>query len=164
MNFNITNYNYYYNYVQYHSIYYGSISSVVYVASESAPGLSVFDTNCNFLRYMSFVGYSPSYSLSYFNGNLYGDDGGSNVEVASKSTISFVAKYSTLCDYISSITFDSFGYMAVGCWYNQVALYNAYNGSYLNLQLATSNYPSFTVVDASGRLVSLSNNVIDIYY
>ena len=96
---------------------------MVYVASESAPGLSVFDTNCNFLRYMSFVGYSPSYSLSYFNGNLYGDDGGSNVEVASKATISLVAKYSTLCSWISSITFDSFGYMAVGCGYNQVALY-----------------------------------------
>ena len=54
--------------------------------------------------------------------------------------------------------------MAVGCrnGYNPstIALYNAYNGQYLNLQLATSSDPWFTTVDVSGRFVLITNYAI----
>ena len=56
--------------------------------------------------------------------------------------------------------------MAVGCQGNNgpIYLYNAYNGSYLNLQLETLHDQLFTTVDASGRFVLITNYVIDIYY
>ena len=65
-----------------------------------------------------------------------------------------------------SITIDAFGYMAVGCNDFLISLYNAYYGTYLNLQfqLAPSNVPYFTAVDVSGRFVSMSSSAIDIYY
>ena len=73
---------------------------------------------------------------------------------------------------INSITIDSYGYMAVGCWYGRygyiIALYNAINGTYLDFfQLSSyqpSNYPSFTAVDASERFVIMSQTAIYIYY
>ena len=45
-----------------------------------------------------------------------------------------------------------------------ILLYNTYNDTCLNLQLATSSNWSYnTAVDASGRLVSISNYAIDIF-
>ena len=49
-----------------------------------------------------------------------------------------------------------------------ILLYDAKNGTYLNLQLATSG-PCVTAVDASGRFLSMGLNIkykfsIDIYY
>ena len=149
----------------YRSIYYDSSSRLFYVAGNSSQGISIFDTNCNFQRYMTLGGYSPSQALSHFNGYLYGDYG-TSIIVASKATGAFAAKYNTLCsNYISYITIDSFGYMAVSCGdYNRlIYLYNAYNGTYLNQQLASS-YTYFTAVDSSGRFVSTSEFLINIYY
>ena len=99
--------------------------------------------------------------------NLHGEDG-NNIVVASIAKGTFVAKYNTICtgSSIKSITFDSYGYMAVSCSSNNVsivALYNGNNGTYLNLQLATSNFPELKAVDASGRFVSIGYS-IDIYY
>ena len=100
--------------------------------------------------------------------NLHGEDG-NNIVVASIAKGTFVAKYNTICtgSSIKSITFDSYGYMAVSCSSNNVsivALYNGNNGTYLNLQLATSNPPWSSIVDASGRFVSISSKAINFYY
>ena len=119
---------------------------------------------------MSLGGYTPYLALSYFNGYLYGDSQArTSIVVASKTTGASVTQYNTVClNHIYSITFDSFGYMAVSCFNGgdgPIALYNAYNGTYLNLQLSTSSYyPLATAVDASGRFVSMSVSAIDIYY
>ena len=61
-------------------------------------------------------GYKPTYASSFFNSNLYGIYGLNSFEVASKETRAFIAKYNTTYSSfltISSITIDSFGYMAV---------------------------------------------------
>ena len=119
---------------------------------------------------MTLGGYSPSWTLSYFNGYFYGDIyGTNNIIVASKATGKFVATYETVCSGgIHSITFDSCGFMVVSCADDSnpstIALYNANNGTYLNLQLTTSFQPFVTAVDASGRFVSSSWSAIDIYY
>ena len=151
----------------YSSIYYDSTSSLFYVTSSNNKSVSVFDTNCNLQKYTTLGGYNPQYTLSYFNGNLYGDivyDYGTIV-VATKATGTLVAKYKTICSsLIPSLTFDSFGYMAVGCWDGLIYLYNATNVTYLNLQLTSSRIPSTTAVDASGRFLSISSSAIDIYY
>ena len=146
-------------------IYYDSISSLFYVSAMSSERVAIFDKNCDFQMLISFDGYSPSTALSYFNGNFYSGDQSNNILVASKETSAFVAIYNSLCEYYThSITIDSFGFMAVGCRNeNGISLYNAYNGTYLNLQLATSNFPELTAVDASGRFVSIGYS-IDIYY
>ena len=171
MNFTVINY-YYRNMVYHESIYYDSSSSLIYVATYG--GISsivvILDTNCRFQRYMTLGGFSPKYSLSYFNGYLYGDNGlynngGKSIVVASKANGTFVAQYNNVCeDGIVSINIDSFGYMAVGCWGGvPISLYNANDGTYLN-QLVPSHAPLFTAVDASGRFVSMSTKAIDIYY
>ena len=150
----------------YRSIYYDSSSSLFYVCTGStihSYPLSVFDTNSNFQRFMTLAGNYPDYALIYFNGNLYGSIG-TSIVVASKATGTLVGKYDTVCNWIFSITIDLFGYMAVGCWNGPIALYNANNGTYLNLTLATSYWPFATAVDASGRFVSISFYAIDIYY
>ena len=49
INFNNTA-SYYNSYVAYRSIYYDSIYSLFYVATLYAPGVSIFDINCNFQR------------------------------------------------------------------------------------------------------------------
>ena len=158
----------YYDLNTYSLIYYDSNSSLFYVTGDSH-GVSVFDTNCYFKRYVTFESYTPSNSWSYFNGNLYGDSGtfnnGSSI-VVSKVTGVLVAKYNTICSMgIYSITFDSFGYMAVGCGNGSIALYNSTNGKYLNLQLTpSSNYPRNTFVDPSGRFLALSATALDFYY
>ena len=45
-----------------------------------------------------------------------------------------------------------------------ILLYDAKNGTYLNLQITTSYFPWFTAVDSNGRFVSMSSYAIDIYY
>ena len=159
--------------VFYRSIYFDSSSSLFYV---TGGGISVFDTNCNFQRYMTLGGYtySPGNVLSYLNGNFYVDSQPTyydydtyqgNIAVASQATGAFVAEYDNICSGgLNSVSIDSFGYMAVSCWGGSILLYNAYNGTFLNLQLAASSNSWFTAVDASGRFVSMSSYAIDIYY
>ena len=155
---------YYNSDTNYRSIYFDSSSSLFYVSGDYVNGVSIFDKNCNFQRFLVLGSYSPGNALSYFNGNLYGEDG-SSVVVASKATGAFVAKYDTVCYYgIYSITINLFGYMAVSCDEGPIALYNARNGTYLNLQLEPSNEPYFTAVDANSRFVSMSSTAIDIYF
>ena len=167
MNFNRIASYYKYNF-NYKSIYYDSSSSLFYVAG-SSQSVSIYDTNCNFQRFMTLGGYySPGNALSFFNGNLYFDYGTSIAE-ASKATGAVVAKYDNVCYYypsgINSITFDSFGYMAVSCYGNSiVALYNAINGTYLTSLAEISSSSFFTAVDGSGRFVSVSYTAIDIFY
>ena len=100
--------------IYFYSIYNDSTSSLFYVLKNVA-GVSIFDTNCYFQWFRSLGGYTPGNTLSYFNGNLYGDNGTSNV-IASVETGAIVAKYNSVCSGgLTSITIDSFGYMAVGC-------------------------------------------------
>ena len=171
MNFNRVAY--YYDGISFSSIYYDSIYSLFYVLGGSK-GVAIFDTNCNFQRYMTLGGYISSFALSYFNGNLYGDnfDGyysfnhnnGYSIVVASKANGAFVANYNNICSStIGSITIDSFGYMAVGCG-SQISLYSANNCTFLNQLLEISPTPLFTAVDSIGRFVSMNRTVIDIYY
>ena len=56
--------------------------------------------------------------------------------------------------------------MAVSCYNTYIiGLYNAGDGTYLNLTLASySGYSYFTAVDASGRFISMSRYGIDAYY
>ena len=147
---------YYSSIYGYKAIYYDSSSSLFYVAGDYR-GVAIFDTNCNFQRFMTLGGYIPNGVLSYFNGNLYGDAAdGASIVVASKSTGALVAKY-TVCPFpneLDSINIDSFGYMAVGC-FGFIALYNSYNGIYLNQKLEISDVSYLTAVDASGRFISM---------
>ena len=155
----------------YYSIYYDSSSTLFYVTGGG--GVSIFDTNCNFQRHMEIGTYGP-FSLSYLNGNFYVDSQPTyydydtyqgNIAVASQATGAFVAEYDNICSGgLNSVSIDSFGYMAVSCWGGSILLYNAYNGTFLNLQLAASSNSWFTAVDASGRFVSMSSYAIDIYY
>ena len=80
---------YYSSIYGYKAIYYDTSSSLFYVTGDFR-GISIFDTNCNFQRFMKFGDYTPEHTLSYFNGYLYSGARGSII-VASKATGSVVA-------------------------------------------------------------------------
>ena len=66
-------------------------------------------------------------------------------------------------DYVTSIAFDQYGYMATTCYStNRIHIHNV-NGIYTNKSVITSNYPRYVAFDSQNMLVLVSNNQITFY-
>lgn len=167
-NLNFTSVNSFYRYnAAYGQIFYNDYK--LYVASYRAFLIDIFDTSCSLLQTVSLMGnkYRPSGALDFFNGNVYYGLWNYNQIDVLQSNFSIIKNF-TVCaskySYISDITFDKFGYLAVSCNLdNSVNLYD-YNGNSMNTSIPTTYGPFTTAIDSKGRLVLITHNSVDIYY
>ena len=151
----------------YREFFYDSSSSKFYVAPYNLPRIDVFDISCSLIQSISLGNQQP-YALVGFNRNLYASVLNNNQVLVIQDGL--VTKYFTVnqCpiakSQISSITVDSFGYLAMSCFAsNQVVVYDS-NGNYMNTSTSTSPNPYITAIDSKGRFVLMSSTSLDIYY
>ena len=157
----------------YRQFAYDSRNSQFYVtAARDFKRIDVFNVFCSFLR--SIILENKPNGLVILNGNiLVGDSSSNKISVLKKEYTNFESKVLSAktitvnkCNNgISSITADSFGYMAISCGWNQtlVTVYDL-NGTDMNAQITTLFFPFTTAVDSSGRYVVMTQKSLDIYY
>jgi hypothetical protein len=66
-------------------------------------------------------------------------------------------------DYVTSIAFDKYGYMATTCYYtSRIHIYTV-NGIYTNKSVTTPNYPRNVAFDSQNMMVVVSDYQITFY-
>ena len=154
--------------VFYRQMYYDSTSSKFYVAPCGLQVIQVFDTNCSLVHNIS-LGNNYPYGLNYFNGSFYIGTKSGNQILVLKNGIITDQFHVTLCSIASlwgviSITFDSYGYMAITCFTDNRIVLTDSNGINYNKFLYTSSRPYISQIDATGRFVLMTSQSLDIYY
>ena len=146
-------------------------SSKFYVAAYWIHKIDVFDTSCSLLQSINLNDNKP-FGLALYNGYIYAG-------ILQNSTINndqiivlkngIVTKKLTVRHCIpsrgiSSITVDSFGYMAISCG-TIVTLYDSnINEHEMNFNISTSESPRTTAIDSNGRFIVMAQKTLDIYY
>ena len=159
----------------YRQMYYDSSSSKFYVAPNMLQLIQVFDNNCTLVQNIS-LGNNYPYGLNYFNGKLYvgtmyNSYYGSNQIAVLQNGIITNRINVTFCSIgtgsqfgVTSITFDSYGYMANTCYANNTLILTDSNGTNYNKFLNTAPHSYISQIDFSGRFVVTSLQSLDIYY
>jgi hypothetical protein len=135
----------------------------VSVASSSVNAIHVFTTSCTYQRAIG-VQFTP-YGINFYNNLMYVSFyGNSNLVYVLQNELSFVDSFSGPCSSMTTITFDSFGYMAISCEnINQIYLYNN-NGTNTGLSFNLTNIGFYTAVDSYGRFIISNFLSIGIYF
>ena len=152
----------------YRQLYYDSTTSLIYTAPFALTQLHVFTTSCTLSTTISLSGFS-AYGISSYNGALYtGIINGNQVFAISNKLITRMFYINTCSSgytyQILSITFDSFGNMAITCQANRYITVYDYNGNTMNALLTTAGYPFISKVDSMGRFIVMANSQLEIYY
>ena len=146
------------NYYYYRGIDY--YDSLLYVGSWGKNFIDVFNTNLEYVNKIQ-IRYKP-FSINHFNGMIY--VGCSYfVFVIQNNTVTNVNEFPD-CQRIYSIYFDIYGYMALTCNHNNIAMLYNYKGDNLQMNISTFKNPMQLTVDSLGRLIVLSSNKISIFY
>ena len=150
----------------YRQFFYDSNGSVFYVASFYMPRIDIFNLTCSFIRSID-IGGNQLFGLSYFNGKLSAGTYGSNKFYFLTNgliTNTFILKQCSVTPWQSiSLTFDSFGNLAVSCLSDNLILIYDFNGKYLT-SMSTSDLPFTTGIDSAGRFIVMNRYSLDIYY
>ena len=151
----------------YRQFFFDSVSLKFYVASNGLSRIDIFNTFCSRLDSINLDSNRP-YGLNFFNDIIYASIAHSNEIIAIQNhtitKLTTVDKCSGKDNQLTSISVDSYGYLAITCHNNQLITIYDVNGNYKNTQLSTSKYPFMTSIDSKGRLIVTTENSLDIYY
>ena len=151
----------------YREIVFDLSSSKFYVASRNLNYIHVFDKSCSLLQTIQFD-FKPS-GLALKNSNLFVGNfyNYSSILVLNSVLNGSVDKTIRISDFligITSITIDSFGYMALSFPRNNFFQLYDWNGTDMNTEITASSAKCIVVVDSNHRLIIVSAHSIDIYY
>ena len=147
----------------YHGIYYNSSNSCLIVASSNS--IYHYSLNLTFLESYNTQPHLP-YSVQVFNEKLYvGTTSRNLLVIVDKIIIQTIEIFSSNCvvQTISSILFDSYGYMMVtsrGC--DSLTLYYP-NGTFTGLNKSIPTFPGYIGYDIVDRLLLVTQLQINIY-
>ena len=160
--FSVINY-FYKSDAYFRQIVYDQSSSKFYVSTSVYPPvyqIYAFDSSCSPLPSINLMG--KVFGLAAFDGRMYASTGGTQIGILLNGQYN---NYFSVYPHsnIASITFDSFGYMAISCDDNKVVVYDR-NGNYMQRTVTTLNSPYVTAIDSNGRFVIMTKYSLDIYY
>ena len=152
-----------------HAIYrqfdYDSSRSALYVASYHYNRIDVFNLSCSVLESIGLGSYRQPFGLVLLNDIIYVALWSFNhLIVVEEGTITKDITVYPCTGSISSITVDSFGFLAVSCYNTQLITIYDSNGNYMKTKLPTSHKPYLTSKDANGRFIVMTEKSLDIYY
>jgi hypothetical protein len=154
----------------YRQMYISPITNYVYTAAAVKMEIHILDFSCSFVGSIP-TGFKP-YGLNYFNGKMYvGAANDNRILVLPNGLLgSTMGQYHingpSGCTIMTSITFDSFGYMTLSCQQNNaVYLYDSSGNLLLGGSAITfSTVPLTASVDSSGRFIVNSETTTYILY
>ena len=146
----------------YRGLYYNSSSNKIYVAAHIKCAIDVFDLNLTLVDSISTLSYSPWSIQGYKNYIYAGTYNSSNLLVIENKVI---IQIYPVCNCLSSILIDNFGYMALSCLNDRkIYFYYSANVSYTGMNKTYTLKPYYINFDSNGRFIFISTNQIDIYY
>ena len=126
----------------YMGIYYNSTNNLIYVAPNSLNVIEVFNLNLN-LNHTFSISPNQPWSIAGYNNQMYiGANQGKILVLVNEVIIRTFNGCNGNSAVLSSVLFDSCGYMAITCYnYNQLYLYDP-NGTYLSKNKVTPTLPT----------------------
>ncbi len=141
-----------------------SNSNYLYVVTYYYNRIYQFDINLNLITYFQIESSYSFYTINGYDNKLYiGCYGGQILVVENQVVVQNFKGCNGDYDYVTSIAFDKYGYMATTCYYtSRIHIYTV-NGIYTNKSVTTPNYPRNVAFDSQNMMVVVSDYQITFY-
>ena len=150
-------------YYAYRGLYYSANTSFFYASSQANQNIDIYDTDCVNQGSISTGLYIPI-SINGLDNNLFVGTATAQVLLINNNFITkvFYAN-SCLSSIITSINFDPYSNLIIGCQgQNQIAAYD-FNGNFLDSILTVSPNLEYAVLDSKGRLFIAGDVYFQVY-
>jgi hypothetical protein len=147
----------------YLGLYYNSTIDSILVAPASLHVIHVFNFNLALTDTISIPSYNP-WSINAYNDQLYvGTTNGTILVIVNKQIIKQFNGCNGQSVSLFSILFDQFDKIATACEIISPLYLLKTNGTYLNKNILTVDYPFYIGFDSKSRLVVVTSKVIFVY-
>jgi hypothetical protein len=153
----------YNSYGGYCGLYYNSTGDSIFVAPASLKVIHVFNFNLALTDTIAIAPYNP-WSINAYNDQLYvGTSNGTILVIVNKQIIKQFDGCNGQNINLNSILFDQFDNIAAACSIVSPLYLLKTNGTYLNKNILTVDYPYYIGFDSKSRLVVVTTSVIFVY-
>ena len=148
----------------YCGIYHNKTNNLLYVAAFDNKAIYLFDLKLNLVESINLSMYQYPYSIQGFNNHLYvGTFNGVVLVISNKMIIKTFNGCNGCSNYITSITFDRFGFIGISSG-NRNGYLHYPNGTLTEKVLTVDHDIQYMRFDSKNRLVVLTREKISIFF